>query len=132
MRALFIAVFFFLSLPAFAETLVGGPCTYDEYPGTCTVTGADAEGNSLFTFEGSVNGERVGLADNAANEPKATGTTSDCTLKFITTGTCTPCLLSIGSCGKEAWDAFRNASAAKNVEVDPQSSGAGCSFVVLR
>lgn len=133
MRALVIAVLFVLSMPAFAETRVGGPCTYDDFPGTCTATGSNAQGKTLFTFEGAVNGARVSLTDNEANEAMTAGATTDCSLQFITSGTCTPCLFTIGSCGREAWDAFRSFATAQSTEdVSASTTGAGCAFVPRR
>lgn len=130
MRAMMIVLLLLLSIPAFAEMLVGGPCTYDDSPGVCTATGVNTEGKTLFTFEGTVSGERVSLADNEANEAMTVGTTTDCSLRFITSGTCTPCLFSIGSCGKEAWDAFRASAAAQRTEDAPAPvPGSGCALV---
>ena len=89
-----------------AHPLVGGPCTYDDFPGTCTATSVDGEGRTHFTFRGTVRGKKLILKDNKATEPFAVGTSTDCSLKFITSGTCTPCLLSIGECGKEGFAVF--------------------------
>jgi hypothetical protein len=89
-----------------APMLVGGPCTYDEFPGTCTAMSVDAEGKAHFTFTGTVRGKKLVLKDNKTSEPLAVGASIDCTLKFITSGTCTPCLLSIGECGREGFEAL--------------------------
>lgn len=89
---------------ASSDDIDGGDCTYDSYPGTCT-----GEGEGLFTYAGDVNGEAVSAAGNPLSSLESLGAdeTTACTLQFITTGSCTPCLLDIGSCGDEAWDVFR-------------------------
>ena len=80
-------------------TTAGG-CTYDEYPGTCTGTG-DGE----FTYTGDVEGTTVTYTGNelASGTELADGASTDCTLSYITGGTCTPCLVDIGDCGSEAF-----------------------------
>ena len=88
--------------------LVGGPCTYDKIAGTCTATEAASDGKMHFTFTGTINGQNVELKDNNSSGGMAIGEKVDCMLEFITSGTCTPCIISIGECGKEAWDAFRS------------------------
>ena len=80
---------------------VGGECTYNEYPGTCT-----GEGEGNFTFEGDVDGVAVTLAGNGGSE-LAEGESTECTLSYIETGTCSPCEYDIGGCGDETWDIFR-------------------------
>ncbi len=89
-------------------TLVGGPCTYEKIGGVCTATETDSEGKVHFTFAGMVGGQNVELKDNKASGKMTAGEKVSCTIDFITSGTCTPCLFSIGECGKEAWDAFRS------------------------
>lgn len=128
---LFLAVVLLLiSAVAFAQTLVGGPCDYSEYAGTCTVTGKGEEGKAIYTFEGEVEGEQVSLAGNASDEELAQGSQVDCMLMFIREGTCTPCLLSIGSCGKQAWDLYRNAgSVGGKADLAGSESGGGCSIL---
>lgn len=81
----------------------GGSCTYEEYSGVCIY-----QGSGIVTFTGSVNGEDVSFEGNEIslgpeeNEP-AVGTEIPCTISYITQGTCTPCLLDIGSCGSQAF-----------------------------
>ena len=81
----------------------GGGCLYEDYPGTCTYE--DAE---LFAYVGTVDGAEVSFAGNPYelgpedNEP-APGSSVDCTLSYIKSGTCTPCLIDIGQCGAEAF-----------------------------
>ena len=89
-----------------SHPFVGGPCTYDEFPGSCTATSVDGEGRTQFTFKGTVKGKKLVLKENKAAEPFAIRTRVDCTLRFITSGTCTPCLLSIGECGREGFEAL--------------------------
>jgi len=88
--------------------LVGGPCTYESFPGTCTLTGIDENGKANFEFKGAVKGGEVHLKDNKTMLRIAMHVDRPCELKFITSGTCTPCLLSMGECGKEAWELFRS------------------------
>jgi len=128
---LFLAVVLLLiSAMAFAQTLVGGPCSYDEYPGTCVVTGKDDDGKAVYTFEGDVEGERVTLAGNKSDEELAQGSQVDCMLMFIREGTCTPCLFSIGSCGKAAWDFYRDrGSMGEKADLVGTESGGGCALV---
>ena len=86
-----------------SEMIEGGNCSYDEYEGTCTY-----EIGGVFTFTGTINGEEVSYAGNPytlgpnENEP-ASGTSVDCVLSYINTGTCTPCMIDIGECGSEAF-----------------------------
>lgn len=84
--------------------VVGGPCAYDDQAGTCTV-----DANKTFTFKGNIGGTAVILKGNElfGTESTAAGTSVPCSIRFITKGTCTPCGFSIGSCGEEAWNAFR-------------------------
>ena len=90
-----------------SEIMEGGGCTYDEYEGTCTYEDA-----AFFTFTGTINGEEVSYAGNPytlgpeENEPAA-GSSVDCVLSYINTGTCTPCLIDIGECGSEAFAGFQ-------------------------
>ena len=82
----------------------GGKCEYDDYPGTCIY---NAEG--FFTFTGTINDEEVVYTDNGWDEDPNVlpeGESVECTLSFITKGTCTPCMFDIGGCGVEATDAF--------------------------
>lgn len=84
-----------------------GGCTYAQIEGTCTVS---APGMMVFT--GTINGAAVTLPDNSLSRPAGVyvdakvGATGPCTIEFETEGTCTPCMFSIGDCGKPAWDAF--------------------------
>jgi hypothetical protein len=126
---MFLAVILFLliSVSAYAQKLIGGPCSYREYPGTCTVTGQD-EGKAVYTFEGDVEGRQVKLGGNKSDEEMAPGSQVDCMLMFIREGTCTPCLLSLGSCGKEAWDLYRGVAKAQSRAkgAPPAESAGGC------
>lgn len=83
------------------KNIDGGPCTYDDFPGTCT-----GEGDGLFTFEGDINGAATTLSGNTLDDADAlpSGESVSCTLSVETDGTCTPCLFDIGQCGDEAWD----------------------------
>ncbi len=91
-----------------AGTRVGGPCSYESFEGSCAVTGRSGEGSVIFDFEGSVDGRSVRLTDNKSSVKPEIGAEVPCKLQFIKKGTCTPCLFSIGECGKEAWSIFRN------------------------
>jgi len=87
---------------------IGGPCEYDDYPGTCTMTD-----DSTVTYTGTIEGTDVSLAGNTYSpqgdeEAPESGEAVDCTLSYITAGTCTPCILSVGECGEEAFDYFSN------------------------
>jgi hypothetical protein len=113
-----------LIAPAVAHslTVLGGPCSYVDYEGSCIVTAASADGTAVFKFQGLVDGGTMELAGNTSSEGGEVGSVIPCQIRFITQGTCTPCLFSIGSCGEAAWDAYR-AWAEKS-----ESSG-GCSLV---
>lgn len=80
----------------------GGPCEYDDYLGKCTV-----EEDLSITFTGNIEGEDVYLVGNSATGYSA-GDSVDCTISYITAGTCTPCILSIGECGSEAFAYIEN------------------------
>ena len=113
MRTMLIVAALFLALSATAEAkkkeLVGGPCSYDEFPGYCTAAGKDASGKGTFTFVGAVGGQDVDLAGNALMDGMSIRSKSmPCKLEFIKKGTCTPCVFSIGECGAGAWDLFRS------------------------
>ena len=89
--------------PSGQPPVVGGPCAYDEFAGTCRLEpGTEA----VFTFEGNVAGQSVVLHGNepARGAFASPGESKACTLSLIRTGTCTPCLLSVGSCGKEGFE----------------------------
>jgi len=88
-------------------TLVGGPCTYDSYPGECIATRIDENGKTRFTYKGDVQGNELKLTNNTTQKQLTLGKKVRCELKFINEGTCTPCLFSIGECDSEAWEAFR-------------------------
>jgi len=95
-----------------APQVVGGACEYSKFPGTCTVTATGEP--ATFRYEGTVAGKNVTLEGNEVDRTGGTsfakvdvGASQPCTLEFITKGTCTPCLLSVGSCGQAAWDLFR-------------------------
>lgn len=88
--------------------LVGGPCTYDDFAGGCTMIEKSENGKTLFTFNGTINSQEVELKGNKSTDSFPAGQQIPCSIKFIKTGACTPCLFSIGECGKEAWDAFRS------------------------
>jgi hypothetical protein len=98
--------------PSAPPAAVGGGCEYRKYEGKCMVTGLGDK--PTFTFEGMVEGTAVKAEGNEVEAPNRqsfskvqVGASADCTLEFISRGTCTPCMLSHGSCGKAAWDAFR-------------------------
>ncbi|MCE9576923.1 MAG: hypothetical protein K8W52_27500, partial [Deltaproteobacteria bacterium] len=88
----------------------GGGCTYAKIEGRCSLT--DLGDHPVMTFTGTVDGKAVELPGNSvrdafAFQPFGLGTNIPCTLEFETQGTCTPCMFSVGECGKAAWDAFR-------------------------
>ena len=100
------------STPASPPTTVGGACDYRKSPGSCTFT--TLEPAPTFRFDGAVDGRTVRLEGNELGAPQRqsigkleVGRTLPCTLDFITRGTCTPCLFSLGSCGRDAWELFR-------------------------
>ena len=126
MKHILILLFILFSVSAHAQGEVGGPCTYEEFDGICTVTSVDPDGTVHFTFEGDVNGERLTLRDNTASSGGGVGTNFDCTLQFIKTGTCTPCVISSdSSCGNEAWEAFAAWAATESL------SSSGCSLTAF-
>jgi len=91
----------------------GGACDYRKYDGKCTVTENGTP--PTFTFEGMVEGKTVKLDGNEIDpstdhslDIAKVGDSKSCTLQFISKGTCTPCVLSPGSCGKPAWTLFRS------------------------
>lgn len=94
--------------------IVGGACAYTEYQGMCTV-----EMDGTLTFVGVIEGQETTLAGNiytpAPNQGQlATGSTIECSISYITQGTCTPCLFSMGEmgemgeCGTEAFAYMQN------------------------
>jgi hypothetical protein len=98
--------------PSTPVVAVGGGCEYRKYAGKCTVTAVGDK--PTFTFEGTVEGSALKAEGNQVETPTRqtfgklqVGASEPCTLEFISQGTCTPCMLSHGSCGKAAWDAFR-------------------------
>jgi len=117
----FMRMPFFLPVLAFAlllmpssgeakkkKAVMGGSCSYEEFGGSCTVTGKGKEGRSIFSFVGEVDGEEVRLNKNVMMGGMSMPEGSmACNLLFIKKGTCTPCVFSIGECGSEAWDLFR-------------------------
>ncbi len=121
MRYFLMVSILLISTTACAQTKVGGPCDYDEFPGSCTVTQVDPDGTVRFAYEGSVEGDAVVLRENTGTIEGPVGTVVDCTLEFITEGTCTPCLLSVGSCGQEAWAVYTAWAATRAVST-------GCSL----
>ena len=84
------------------DIIEGGPCEYDDYLGKCTV-----EDDLSVTFTGNIQGEDVYLVGNTASG-YSSGDSLECTISYITEGTCTPCLLSIGECGSEAFAYIEN------------------------
>ncbi len=90
-----------------ADDETGGECVASTFPGTCVAT---ADGT--FTFEGEVDGKSVTLKGNTfygkppASRPSA-GKEQPCHLRLSKSGTCTPCTLSLGSCGGSALDLHR-------------------------
>ena len=113
-RVLSIIIIMFVAASACAQTKVGGPCSYEEFPGLCTVTRLEPDGTVRFTYEGEIDGEAAILAGNTAAGNYEEGEVIDCDMQFIKEGACTPCVVSIGSCGEEAWAAF-TAWAARRV-----------------
>lgn len=88
----------------------GGGCVYTKMEGRCWLT--ELGDAPVMRFAGTVDGKTVELPGNpvrdaAAFQPFGLGTNIACTLEFETQGTCTPCMFSVGECGKDAWDAFR-------------------------
>ena len=85
----------------------------------------DLAGGILAFDRHSIDGDAVTLAENTASSGGAVGTQVDCTLQFITLGSCTPCVISIdsttGSCGTAAWEAYTLWAAT-------QAVGSGCSL----
>ena len=95
------------------DTCCGGSCGYEYYLGTCTRTGENA-----FSFEGIIDDQVVLYSDNQLAEPDSMeeGESTDCSLMWMSHGTCTPCMFSLGhmggfdlfgGCGEEAWAGFR-------------------------
>ena len=84
------------------DNAVGGPCEYNDYPGSCQV-----EEDLSVTYTGTIEGEVVTLQGNVGNGVSA-GDTLDCTLSYITEGTCTPCVLDVGECGSDAFGHLQN------------------------
>lgn len=87
------------------DVVVGGPCSYAKQQGQCVI-----EAGGAFTFKGVVDGAQVTLPGNSLgpdDKSPAVGASVACTIDFITVGTCTPCMFSIGSCGQPAWESFR-------------------------
>ena len=80
----------------------GGPCEYDDYIGKCTV-----EDDLSVTYTGNIQGEDVYLVGNTASGYSA-GDSVECTISYITTGACTPCILNIGECGSDAFAYIEN------------------------
>jgi hypothetical protein len=93
--------------PDLGQGVPGGGCVYVEFPGTCEITSG-----GMMTFNGVVDGAEVTLAGNSFDADDgpfanaAVGKSSACSLKFQTEGGCTPCEMSHGSCGQQAWDAL--------------------------
>lgn len=117
MRFAVIICLMMLLVPSSAEAakkkVVGGPCAYEEFPGSCTPSDGTAAGAGAFTFVGMVHGQDVELRGNELMSWMSLphGSVS-CKLLFIREGTCTPCVFSIGECGKQAWDLFRTKAKA--------------------
>jgi hypothetical protein len=129
LRPIIIITILLFSVSAYSQRLIGGPCSYREYPGSCTVTGED-EGKAVYTFEGDVEGRQVKLGGNKSDEEMAPGSQVDCMLMFIREGTCTPCLLSLGSCGKEAWDLYRDiGKSSKSADPAGPENGGSCTLM---
>lgn len=92
--------------------VVGGPCEYESQPGICHITDVKGSALTLFTFTGKVDGRDVKLKKNETRGSFKAGSEIACSIEFITKGTCTPCGFDLngvwGSCGKAAWEFFRN------------------------
>jgi len=109
-----IAVAWASAASAGKRGMVGGPCSYEEFPGRCVVSGRDASGRAAFSFEGIVDGAEARLDGNMMYP--GMGARKDaipCRLMFIRKGTCTPCAFTIGECGRPAWELFRSRSRGK-------------------
>ena len=85
-----------------ADDVVGGSCEYNDYLGKCTV-----EEDLSVTFTGNIDGVDVNLPGNTATGLNV-GDSLECTISYITMGTCTPCILSLGECGSEAFAYIEN------------------------
>jgi len=76
----------------------GGECSYADYEGTCTV-----EEDGSMTFSSIIDGEEMTFSGNDAGDLEI-GEVVDCTLSYITEGTCSPCVMDTGDCGDEVYD----------------------------
>lgn len=85
-----------------ADDVVGGSCEYNDYLGKCAV-----EEDLSVTFTGNIEGIDVNLPGNTATGVTV-GDSLECTISYITVGTCTPCILSLGECGSEAFAYIEN------------------------
>lgn len=101
-----VAVWGFSSLST-AKEMVGGNCTYEKFDGVCEKEKDEA---GSFRFKGVVNSATVTLAHNKLGSSEVLKDKAACALQFIKSGTCTPCVISIGECGKDAWELFRKSA----------------------
>ena len=107
--AIIFAVISVIGVSSFASAkdLVGGKCSYEEFQGVCEKEKNDT---GTFLFKGVVDDKKVVLKNNKIGQSSTLKDKSECSLQFIKSGTCTPCLFSIGECGKDAWELFRNSA----------------------
>ena len=84
------------------DDMEGGPCEYDDFLGKCTV-----EDDLSVTFTGNIQGEDVYLVGNTASGYSAGDSVDQ--ISYITeVDLGTPCILSIGECGSEAFAYIEN------------------------
>ena len=82
----------------------GGDCSYDDYTGNCTF-----EEDGSITFTGAIDGNNVTISDNegydSVNEIEV-GESTECTISFISEGTCSPCSIDVGNCSGDAYSVY--------------------------
>ena len=82
----------------------GGSCSYDDYTGSCTL-----EEDGSLTFTGDIDGNSVTILDNEVYEDTDeldTGDSIECTISFISEGTCSPCSIDVGNCSGDAYSVY--------------------------
>ncbi len=82
----------------------GGDCSYDDYTGTCTM-----EDDGSLTFTGNIDGNTVTIVDNEGYESfdeLEVDESMQCTISFISEGTCSPCSIDVGSCSGDAYSVY--------------------------
>lgn len=102
--------------------ITGGPCGYEKQIGVCYFSYKKRGGPVSFKFIGKVDGRDVIFENNEASETFNPGDEVFCSIQFIIDGTCTPCGFDLngtwGSCGKDAWDFYRNRQMAPDFLVE--------------